>query len=62
MTRNDLYFGDDVHFDATVFAGVAESLGLNGYSPNDAYVTIETAAKMHVSREELASVYTKDGT
>ena len=56
MTRNDLYFGDDVHFDATVFAGVAASLGLDGYSPGDAYVTVETAAKMHVAREELASM------
>ncbi|KIW52692.1 hypothetical protein PV05_08317 [Exophiala xenobiotica] len=54
ITRNDIYFGDDVHFDATVFAPVANDLGLSDYSSSDQFVTIETAAKATENRYNLA--------
>ncbi|KIW28391.1 uncharacterized protein PV07_08059 [Cladophialophora immunda] len=54
ITRNDIYFGDDVHFDATVFAPVAKDLGLNNYNSSDQLVTVETAAKATENRYNLA--------
>lgn len=39
QTRNDIYFGDDVHFDPTVFDGVAANLGLYDESETK-YVTV----------------------
>ena len=57
LSRNDLYFGDDFHFDAGVFAGTSKALGLEefGSNKNDGYVTVEMAAKAHVARLKLAS-------
>jgi hypothetical protein len=54
LTRNDIYFGDDVHFDASVFAPVAIDLGLNYSHRADRYVTVETAARAAKNRLELA--------
>ncbi|GAB7328632.1 hypothetical protein MBLNU13_g00570t1 [Cladosporium sp. NU13] len=54
LTRNDVFFGDDVHFDAAVFAPVAKDLGLDKYHRADSYVTVETAAKATKNRLELA--------
>lgn len=54
LTRNDIYFGDDLHFDATVWAPVAHDLGLDHYRFTDRVVTIETAAKATENRYKLA--------
>ncbi|KAK3191688.1 hypothetical protein K4F52_002111 [Lecanicillium sp. MT-2017a] len=54
LTRNDIYFGDDVHFDATVWNPVAKDLGLNQFHFFDRFVTVETAAKATKNRLELA--------
>ncbi|KAJ4252486.1 hypothetical protein NW762_011087 [Fusarium torreyae] len=54
LTRNDIYFGDDVHFDAAVFGPVARDLGLNRHDRKSTFVTIETAAKATKNRLELA--------
>lgn len=55
LTRNDIYFGDDVHFDATVFAPVAKDLGLDHtHRHADEFVTVETAARATQNRLELA--------
>ena len=54
LTRNDIFFGDDVHFDAAVFAPVAKDLGLDRHHRADNYVTVETAAKATKNRLELA--------
>jgi hypothetical protein len=57
LTRNDIWFGDDWHFDATVFAPVAKDLGLSEYhhADNDeGLVTIEAAAEATKNRYELA--------
>ncbi|KAF5983070.1 2-hydroxyacylsphingosine 1-beta-galactosyltransferase [Fusarium bulbicola] len=54
LTRNDIFFGDDLHFDATVFDPVSRDLGLNKISRKDKFVTIETAAKATKTRLDLA--------
>jgi hypothetical protein len=54
LTRNDIYFGDDVHFDASVFAPVARDLGLDHSHRADRYVTVDTAAKAAKNRLDLA--------
>ncbi|KAG6997382.1 putative sterigmatocystin biosynthesis peroxidase stcC [Fusarium oxysporum f. sp. conglutinans] len=54
LTRNDIFFGDDLHFDATVFDPVARDLGLDKISRKDKFVTIETAAKATKNRLDLA--------
>ncbi|KAI5465041.1 Chloroperoxidase [Mariannaea sp. PMI_226] len=54
LTRNDIYFGDDVHFDASVWAPVAKDLGLNHYHFSDRFVTVKTAAKATKNRLDLA--------
>ncbi|CVK85463.1 hypothetical protein LB506_005644 [Fusarium annulatum] len=54
LTRNDIFFGDDLHFDATVFDPVARDLGLDKISRKDKYVTVETAAKATKHRLDLA--------
>jgi hypothetical protein len=54
LTRNDIFFGDDVHFDPTVFAPVAKDLGLNQHHRADRYVTPEIAAKATKNRLDLA--------
>ncbi|KAH8702338.1 Chloroperoxidase [Talaromyces proteolyticus] len=52
LSRNDFYFGDDLHFDPVIWATVAEKLGLyeHGDSEKDKYVTVETAAKARAAR------------
>ncbi|KAF5252903.1 hypothetical protein FANTH_2227 [Fusarium anthophilum] len=54
LTRNDIFFGDDLHFDATVFDPVSRDLGLDKISRKDKVVTIETAAKATKTRLDLA--------
>lgn len=54
LTRNDIYFGDDVHFDASVFAPVAKDLGLDQNRRGDRYVTVKAAAKATKNRLTLA--------
>lgn len=54
LTRNDIYFGDDVHFDATVWAPLAKDLGLNQGHSSEQFVTVETAAKATKNRLDLA--------
>ncbi|KAF5719546.1 2-hydroxyacylsphingosine 1-beta-galactosyltransferase [Fusarium mundagurra] len=54
LTRNDIFFGDDLHFDVTVFDPVARDLGLNKISRKDKFVTIETAAQATKHRLDLA--------
>lgn len=54
LTRNDAFFGDDVHFDASVFTPVAKDLGLDQHHRADGHVTVETAAKATKNRLELA--------
>ncbi|KAI7771398.1 hypothetical protein LZL87_010838 [Fusarium oxysporum] len=54
LTRNDIFFGDDLHFDATVFDPVARDLGLDNISRKEKFVTIETAAKVTKHRLDLA--------
>ncbi len=54
LTRNDIYFGDDVQFDATVWTPVSKDLGLNQFNFFDRFVTVETAAKATKNRYELA--------
>jgi hypothetical protein len=57
LTRNNIWFGDDWHFDATVFAPVTKDLGLSEYHHADnagGFVTVETAAKATKNRYELA--------
>ncbi|KAJ5120897.1 Chloroperoxidase [Penicillium bovifimosum] len=52
LSRNDIYFGDDVHFDHNVWAQTAKHLGLNdnrGPAKNR-YITIEVAAKARAAR------------
>lgn len=56
LSRNDIYFGDDLHFDPTIWASTAKRLGLyesNG-SHSSKYVTIEAAAKARAARVEDA--------
>jgi hypothetical protein len=52
LSRNDFYFGDNLHFDHTILKTVAEKLGLYefGDSKMDQYVTVETAAKARAAR------------
>ncbi|KAE8341947.1 hypothetical protein BDV24DRAFT_174081 [Aspergillus arachidicola] len=54
LTRNDIYFGDDLHFDATVWEPVAKDLGLDHYRDVDRFVTVDTAAKATQNRYGLA--------
>ena len=52
LSRNDFYFGDDLHFAPTIWATTAKRLGLYdvGHSEMDRYVTVETAAKARAAR------------
>lgn len=56
LTRNDIFFGDDVHFDAAVFAPVAKDLGLNQCRGAEDVVKIATAAHATKNRLELAKM------
>ncbi|KAH6654849.1 Chloroperoxidase [Truncatella angustata] len=51
LSRNDIYFGDDLHFDPVVWAFTADKLGLYDLTDeNGIYVTIESAAKARAAR------------
>jgi hypothetical protein len=56
LSRNDFYFGDDLHFDPKVWIPVAENLGLykTGHALEDKLVTIEVAAKARAARVKEA--------
>jgi len=56
LSRNDFFFGDDLHFDPQIWATMAERLKLYDYGPDkkDAYVTIEAAAKARAARVQDA--------
>ena len=56
LSRNDFYFGDNLHYNPAIWATVAERLGLYeaGDSETDQYVTVETAAKARAARVEDA--------
>lgn len=49
QTRNDIWTGDALHFDATIFDIVAKTLQLYDESESK-YVTFETAAKARAAR------------
>ena len=51
MTRNDIYIGDDYHFDATVFAPVAKDLHLDDPS---FVITPDVVAKARANRQAAA--------
>lgn len=52
LSRNDFYFGDDLHFDPAIWKTTADRLGLGKTGPSDMdrYVTVETAAKARAAR------------
>jgi hypothetical protein len=52
LSRNDFYFGDDLHFDHAIWMTVAERLGLYDFGEIgvEQYVTVETAAKARAAR------------
>jgi hypothetical protein len=54
LSRNDIYFGDDLHFSPTVWAPTAEKLGLNHITAEDAYVSNQTAAEAYQARQKAA--------
>ncbi|CAM1505792.1 Fc.00g114290.m01.CDS01 [Cosmosporella sp. VM-42] len=54
LTRNDIYFGDDLHFDATVWAPLAKDLELEHGPQRNRYVTVDTAAIATKNRLALA--------
>ena len=53
LSRNDFFFGDDLHFNPAIWATVAEKLELYDLSKGK-YVTIENAAKARAARVEDA--------
>jgi hypothetical protein len=52
LSRNDFYFGDDLHFDPKIWHTVAKDLDLYNIPlfGKGKYVTIETAAKASLNR------------
>lgn len=54
LTRNDIFFGDDVHFDTTVWSPVAKDLGLDSFNYFDRFVTVDSAANATKNRLQLA--------
>ncbi|BCS25206.1 peroxidase family protein [Aspergillus puulaauensis] len=56
LSRNDAYFGDNLHFSPAVWETVAERLNLYdaGDCEKDKYVTVETAARARAARVEDA--------
>ncbi len=56
LSRNDIYFGDNLHLDHAIWATMAERYGLyqTGKCPMDKYLTLETAAKARIARVEDA--------
>ncbi|KAL4912939.1 Chloroperoxidase [Aspergillus aurantiobrunneus] len=56
LSRNDLYFGDNLHFSPAIWATVASRLDLYdaGDCEEDMYVTVEAAAKARAARVQDA--------
>lgn len=56
LSRNDFYFGDNLHFDPKIWHPVAERLGLYDIpqSEKDRFLTVETAAMATQARMEDA--------
>ncbi|GAB1319428.1 hypothetical protein MFIFM68171_09638 [Madurella fahalii] len=56
LSRNDFYFGDNNHFNPTIWATVSKRLRLDeaGHSKMDKYVTVEAAAKARAARVQDA--------
>ena len=51
LSRNDIYFGDDLHFDYSIWKTVAQSLRLyDTLGSGEQYVTVEMAAKARALR------------
>ncbi|KAL7921470.1 Cloroperoxidase [Trichoderma austrokoningii] len=52
LSRNDFYFGDNLHFDPKIWATMSERMALNKVTkdPMSKYVTVETAAKARAAR------------
>ncbi|CAI7564269.1 unnamed protein product [Penicillium crustosum] len=52
LSRNDIYFGDNVHFDPNIWATVAKNLNLYDTLGPEAnqYITVETAGKACAAR------------
>ncbi|KAL4999482.1 Chloroperoxidase [Aspergillus recurvatus] len=56
LSRNDIYFGDNLHFDPSIWATVAEHLNLYNTGPcgNETHVTVESAARARAARVQEA--------
>jgi hypothetical protein len=56
LSRNDIYFGDNLHFNPSIWATVAEHLNLYDAGPcgNETYVTVESAARARAARVQEA--------
>ncbi|KAL4780073.1 Chloroperoxidase [Aspergillus varians] len=56
LSRNDIYFGDNLHFDPAIWGTVAERLNLYdaGECGQDKYVTVEVAARARAARVQDA--------
>ncbi|KAI4603359.1 hypothetical protein KJ359_006152 [Pestalotiopsis sp. 9143b] len=51
LSRNDFYFGDDLHFDPLIWAGTAKSLSLyNSSGEGGLYISVEMAARARAAR------------
>ncbi|KAK1830941.1 Peroxidase, family 2-domain-containing protein [Podospora conica] len=52
LSRNDIFFGDNLHFDASIWAMTAARLRLYDIGPGNSerYVTVEAAAKAQAAR------------
>jgi peroxidase family protein len=52
LSRNDFFFGDNLHYDPAIWATMAQRLRLHetGGSEMDRYVTVEMAAKARAAR------------
>lgn len=57
LSRNDIYFGDNVHFDSNIWATVAKNLNLDDTlgSEVNQYITVETAGKACAARAAQAN-------
>ncbi|KAL4899902.1 hypothetical protein BDW74DRAFT_105906 [Aspergillus multicolor] len=56
LSRNDAYFGDNLHFDPAIWDTVAQAMNLYDAGPceNDTLVTVEAAAKARAMRVKEA--------
>ncbi|KAL4805155.1 Chloroperoxidase [Aspergillus unguis] len=52
LSRNDIHFGDNLHFNHPIWASVAADLNLydSGACEEDKYITVEVAAKARANR------------